>query len=193
MLIYFVLKFASKSYIPLGTNSRNHLLLIPDGLPHKNTSLLCKHLTVLLKVEESSVLILLYVQQGCKSRHTVKMWTWCKSFAPLCPVAFSSEWGSVFQSHLLTFLSLQPRDMGEPRLRWEEKRGGLGELGKGQWPCIPQEVTVMPLALYFVVLSHVRGRCHVLRKDSWPVDFGAVNAGTLRTESHTAWSLRRLK
>lgn len=35
LLIYFDLKFASQSYIPLGTNSRNQLLLIQDRLPSK--------------------------------------------------------------------------------------------------------------------------------------------------------------
>lgn len=93
------------------------------------------------------------------------MWTQCeKSFAPLCPVAFSSEWGSVFQSHLLTFPSLQPKGMGE-----QELRGGEAsvQLGKG----------VMTLhtrrshghasgSVYFVVFGHVRGCRHVLRKDS---------------------------
>lgn len=56
------------------------------------------------------------------------MWTRSKSFAPLCPVAFSLEWGSVFQPHLLIFPSLQPRDIGEQRLRRGE---ALEQLGKG--------------------------------------------------------------
>lgn len=73
------------------------------------------------------------------------MKTRCKS-APFCPLAFSSEWGSVFQSHLL-YLA------GEV---------GYGAEGRGD-PRIPREVRSRLLEGLWVSFQQ--------RKDSWPVVF----------------------
>lgn len=118
------------------------------------------------------------------------MWTWRKSFAPLCPVA-SSECGSVFQSHLLTVLSLQPCRHRDVEAQEREGCGTVWKKGVMTLHTLKQHGHAWS-SILCGFLGHVQWSNHVLRGTSWLLLFRAVNVGTHGAESHTACNLERL-